>query len=376
MNIVFQCNELPPGTTGGIGIFVEKAADYLYKNGHRVTVIGIFDESIDDNHEFKVVRLKRFRRGGLSGYLLNVMKFQLYLLYYVLVVDRSVDMIEYVDYEGFGGLHMNWKPFVTRMHNPSFHTKGKYFGNSRWNLRQSIPWILQCMSLKRSKQAIGVSHATFKKNKELCGFRNGSVIHNFLPFTEQDRQVKPFRHDNPYIVSIGTVNKKKGADKLIDAFVKVVASDVNLDLVFVGRMHNNEIRQQIQALEKKYQERIVFVGEKSHNDVARYIKGAELAVFPSQHDTFGLAWIEAMYFSKIVIVADLPHAEEIVQDAVSGFISSVRADDIAKAINHVVKMSCEERRQIAEKAYETVIKRFNMETQMERNIHVWESALR
>src|SRR5690625_7674160 len=42
MNILFICDEYPPGMNGGIGTMVQVLSRELVKQGHQVTVIGLY----------------------------------------------------------------------------------------------------------------------------------------------------------------------------------------------------------------------------------------------------------------------------------------------------------------------------------------------
>ena len=63
MNICFICSEYPPYKCGGIGNFVKSIAEKFVANGHRVKVIGLYNDLNQDLHEsingVKVTRLKK-----------------------------------------------------------------------------------------------------------------------------------------------------------------------------------------------------------------------------------------------------------------------------------------------------------------------------
>ena len=69
MNILFLCDEYPPGRHGGIGTAVQLLARQMVKMGHQVVVAGFYDwgyggeDVFDDNG----VKVYRFRRGLASN---------------------------------------------------------------------------------------------------------------------------------------------------------------------------------------------------------------------------------------------------------------------------------------------------------------------
>src|ERR1700722_12606086 len=68
MNILYLCDEYPPGVCGGIGIATQSIARSLVKKGHNVVVAGFYDRDYGEKNEFtdNGVKVYRFRR-LLSG---------------------------------------------------------------------------------------------------------------------------------------------------------------------------------------------------------------------------------------------------------------------------------------------------------------------
>src|SRR5712675_2429718 len=63
MNILFICNEYPPGKSGGIGSITRSLARTLVKKGHHVYVAGIYLPGYGqpDQEEDEGVKIWRFR---------------------------------------------------------------------------------------------------------------------------------------------------------------------------------------------------------------------------------------------------------------------------------------------------------------------------
>src|SRR5690606_18786786 len=71
MNILFICDEYPPGRHGGIGTAVQLLARELVKQGHYVVVAGFYDWGYGGEDEFsdEGVVVYRFRRSLASSWL-------------------------------------------------------------------------------------------------------------------------------------------------------------------------------------------------------------------------------------------------------------------------------------------------------------------
>ena len=69
MNLVYMCNEYPPGRHGGVGTFTRTLARAMAGRGHRVTVLGIYppgQAGVTTDQGVRVVRLPHTRAPGLG----------------------------------------------------------------------------------------------------------------------------------------------------------------------------------------------------------------------------------------------------------------------------------------------------------------------
>src|ERR1700761_9021534 len=72
MNILYLCDEYPPGRNGGIGTVVQLLGREMVRQGHNVIVAGFYDWGYggEDYFEDEGVKVYRFRR-ALSSNLLH-----------------------------------------------------------------------------------------------------------------------------------------------------------------------------------------------------------------------------------------------------------------------------------------------------------------
>ena len=106
-------------------------------------------------------------------------------------------------------------------------------------------------------------------------------------------------------------------EKNLDAFLRL---DLGGTKVVVGDGPDRA------ALAKRYPE-AVFAGYRFGQELARYLSGADVFVFPSRTDTFGLVMLEAMACGTPV--AAFPVTGPI--DVVTSGLDGVLDDDLAKA---------------------------------------------
>jgi len=119
----------------------------------------------------------------------------------------------------------------------------------------------------------------------------------------------------PYALFVGTIEPRKNITGLLRAFSKI-ASGVPHNLVLVGG--KGWYREDIErvARELGIGERVSFVGYvSSHRELAAFYSAADLFVFPSLYEGFGLPILEAMSCGCPVVTADSSSMPEIAADA-------------------------------------------------------------
>ncbi len=172
------------------------------------------------------------------------------------------------------------------------------------------------------------------------------------------------------ILYVGRLELLKGVQYLLEAFITLKHKQVELHLV-------GPILPEILPLIKKYQdERIKLFGSVSHEDLPDYYQKADLFVFPSINDAFGLVVLEAMACGLPVITTENSCAYDVVVDGKNGFVIPIRDP---KAIKEKLEMliECKETRsKIGIEARKTVEENFSIEHYEERYFRACEKALR
>lgn len=81
----------------------------------------------------------------------------------------------------------------------------------------------------------------------------------------------------------------------------------------------DELRNEVNAL--GISEKVYFAGYLNSNDVKKMYKCADVSVFPSTYEPFGIVAIEAMLSGTPVVVSDIGGLNEIVDHGVNGMKS-------------------------------------------------------
>jgi phosphatidylinositol alpha-mannosyltransferase len=164
-------------------------------------------------------------------------------------------------------------------------------------------------SLRRFDRILSVSTAAQQFAHKTYGI-DSQVLPNVVDVA-RFASAKPFARyaDKPLIVFLGRLVPRKGCQVLLQAVEMLSAQDNSLDfrVVVCGRGPLEASLKQF-VVAHDLGSTVSFAGFVTESDKARYLKSADLAVFPSSGgESFGIVLIEAMAASKpVVLAADNP----------------------------------------------------------------------
>lgn len=168
----------------------------------------------------------------------------------------------------------------------------------------------------------------------------------FYPVTDLSRQqaarTKFGIGDNPYLLSIATLEPRKNLAHLIRSFAQLIdanelPSDVRLVLVGLKGWKFDEILAEA-SKNPAVAARLIFTGFVNDEDLAPLYSGAMAFIYPSLYEGFGLPTLEAMQCGLPVITANIPAIAEVVGKAAIQ-VAPTDADALCQAITTVVKSS-------------------------------------
>ncbi len=158
---------------------------------------------------------------------------------------------------------------------------------------------------------------------------------------------------------IGTVarlSQIKGIDLLLDAFSLIYDKEPDAILVIVGDGTKREELYE-QACRLDINDRIIWAGVRSPDEVITYMQMFDICVCPSRYEGFGLTALEALSSSVPVVAFRVGGLPEVVEDHVNGML--VSPENIAELACTCVKLLGNEslRRQLAKKG-KIVVRRY------------------
>jgi glycosyltransferase involved in cell wall biosynthesis len=145
-----------------------------------------------------------------------------------------------------------------------------------------------------------------------------------------------FKIDKPFLLYIGRIEKKKNIANLVKSFYEVLATGADLQLVLAGSQ--NKDYEEVNELVARYnlQERVIFTGYVKEEEKDYLLHNAELFIFLSKYEGFGIPMLEAFYAGLPIIASDIPVFQELYSDAAI-LVNPNKTDEISLAITKVLK---------------------------------------
>ena len=144
----------------------------------------------------------------------------------------------------------------------------------------------------------------------------------------------------PYILSVGSLKKRKGFAYSLEAFAKIAASFPDLKYVIVGGGPEREALR-LQVGSWKLEDRVIFLSNVHRDYVNALYQNAELFMLLPQDDQkdiegFGLVFLEAAACGLPVIATKGTSAEDATRDGVNSILVPTRSS--SEAAEAIVKI--------------------------------------
>jgi len=203
-------------------------------------------------------------------------------------------------------------------------------------------WVL--WSVQQASRVIAVSEATrqdlielYQTPPEKISVLYHGVGPEFKPIREtaclKAVRQKYGLNDQPFVLSVGTIQPRKNYQRLIQAFAKV---DTKAILVIAGGAgwKNKAIFDEVKTL--GLQERVRFPGFVAEADLPALYSAATLVIYPSLYEGFGLPVLEAMACGAPVIASNRSSLPEVVGEA-GLLIDPYDTDSMATAMGQLLE---------------------------------------
>ena len=387
MKILMLTWEYPPRVVGGISRVVYDLSRTLLKDGHDVTVVTYKEGDAPDFEDDKGVKVYR-----VGNYMINPNNFIDWImqLNFNLVAKAN----EIIAKEGnFDVIHAHdWLvayaaktlknsyniPIVATIHateagrNSGIHDETqRYINDTEWLLTyEATEVIVNSNYMKNEIQRL--FGLPFDKINVIP---NGINLSNFTGIERDYDFRRQYAMDNEKIILyVGRLVYEKGVQHLIAAMPKILSNYNDAKLIIAGRGGMmDELRAEASNL--GLNDKIYFTGYLNSKQVQKMYKCADVAVFPSTYEPFGIVALEAMLAGVPTVVSDVGGLDEIVTHGVDGMKSYAgNANSIADSVTALL-YDHQLATNVSKKAKQKVKDQFNWEKIAQDTHFTYEKAI-
>jgi len=334
MKILMLTWEYPPRIVGGIARVVHDLSKRLIKDGHEVTVVTYRDNmDIPEYENDKGVNVYR-----VDNYMIHPNNFIDWILQ--LNFNLIAKATEIINKEGaFDVIHAHdWLvasaaktlknaygiPIVATIHateagrNSGIHDDTqRYINDTEWMLTyEASEVIVNSNYMKNELQRLfGLPY------EKINVIPNGINLNNYVGVERDYDFRRKYAMDNEKIILyVGRLVYEKGIQHLIAAMPKILSNYHDAKLIIAGRGGMIE-ELKAEAASLGLNDKVYFTGYLDSKQVPKMYKCADVAVFPSTYEPFGIVALEAMLAGVPTVVSDVGGLDEIVEHGVDGMKS-------------------------------------------------------
>ena len=333
MKILMLTWEYPPRIVGGIARVVNDLSKRLIKDGHDVYVVTYREGSAPYYENDKGVHVYRE-----DNYMINPNNFIDWIM------QLNFNMVAKVNEliakgEKFDVIHAHdWLvayaaktlknsydlPLVSTIHateagrNGGIHDEvQRYINDTEWMLTyESSEVIVNSKFMKNDLQRLfGLPYEKINVVANGINSTTYSGVEKDYDFRRQ------YAADNEKIILfMGRLVYEKGVQHLISAMPKILKNYHDAKLVIAGKGGMlDELKAQVEAM--GLGQKVYFTGYLNAKQVSKMYKCADISVFPSTYEPFGIVALEAMLAGVPTVVSDVGGLNEIVEHGVDGMKS-------------------------------------------------------
>lgn len=173
------------------------------------------------------------------------------------------------------------------------------------------------------------------------------------------------------LISVGRLVKEKNWQTLLEAAAQVMQKQIGVRLVIIG---DGDERKNLERYTREIglAQRIEFTGQLPFDEVAAYLKAADLFCFASLNETQGLVTMEAMAAGLPVVAVNAPGASDTVTHGQDGLLTANDSQALAQAIERLLDNQA--LRRYFSRTAEQKAQSFDAVVQARRLLNVYEQA--
>ncbi len=272
-------------------------------------------------------------------------------------------------------IFLNSKRIVITVHDLAFKSLSGAF------TKKTILWknFMTGASIKKANRIIGITN--FSKSELNKHYKNIShkidVVYNgFNRLNKTNIDMNNVSYNikkessNKYILTVSTISPRKNIDTLIKAF-NLIKDNHKVNLIIGGS--NGWLYESIYSLvdSLKLNDRVIFTGRINDDELKYLYKNANVFVYPSLYEGFGLPPLESMSYGVKTIVSDVECLREV-----SGETCSYFPPKDERKLSELLDDFFKNEKDTKTYDYENILSRYSWEKCGKETVEVYNKILR
>jgi glycosyltransferase involved in cell wall biosynthesis len=280
---------------------------------------------------------------------------------------EGLDLIELSEVFATPGL-MGGVPYVIRLHSAAWTWRKMEQVPS--SLSDSLEMRLEGYALRRASSISSPCAMLASYIRTTC--RLGSRPIEIIPYPVDTRRFAPSAENSrlPLVLFVGRVEKRKGADVLMQAMPRVWEKYPECEFVFAGRVCDD-----CKADAAAMPPRTKFLGMQPHGELIAWYQRAAIFAAPALWDNSPNTIYEAMACGTSVIASRVGGIPELVDEGVTGLLVPPSSPgELAEAIITLLGND-QKRERMGRRAREKVVEQYSLPRIMGRTLDFYGSVL-
>jgi len=366
MRVLLVQNRFYPAI-GGAETHVYLLSKYLAKKGHDVTVYTTNSLSSDDVTSLSLappfIRRGKTKRDlpleeTLNGVKVKRFDFKFRYWSFNWIPDMFKELKETVknfDIIHAHGYHVStslvscyyarkWnKPFILTGHlltiPEDLPLTAKFFKKiydssfGRWLIRNSSKLIATTEDNAKEYKQLGA------EEDKIIIIPNGIELEDY--FNNSEISIKSVEEkygiekNHSVLLFVGRIERYKGIQEVIEIMPIITRSFPDIKFIVVGQDYG--FKSELIRLARKLEvlENILFTGAVPKEDLIALYKRADIFVFPSRNENFGIVLLEAMATKTLCIAYSIPSVRNIIKDGKNGILVKNKSEFLDKILYYL-----------------------------------------
>ncbi|MCG8515401.1 MAG: glycosyltransferase family 4 protein [Halanaerobiales bacterium] len=386
MKILMFSWEYPPLSYGGLARHVQDLSEALVSQGHQIFVITQGDGKLP--REEVVSGVKIYRSNPLQISAINFVEHILHLNFLLLekainIIDRlgDFDLIHGHDWLVFWVCrvlkHALTKPLLYTIHATEFgRNQGiyneiqRYINDLEWYATFEAWRVIVCSNFMKQE----VKNLFQLPDDKVLEIANGVNEENYRADYSKAFRQNYASPDEQIILYVGRIVREKGIQVLIQSIPEILQRNPASKFVIAGKgPYLDSLKAQADYL--GISNRVYFTGFISDEERNKLYRCADLAVFPSLYEPFGIVALEAMATMTPVIVSAVGGLVEFVEDGENGL--TVPPNDSSRLAQAILQLLNEQNtaRRLANNGYRLVKEKYSWKQIARKTVKVYQEVL-